>query len=76
MKPDEETNSCRGEEKKISAPDSKAEVWVIQTNKELVYKTKEKPRTMIRKQTAKGKAGAMCFKWGMKWFWKRDEKGR
>ncbi len=32
----EEANSCRGEEKKISAPDSKVEVWVIPTNEELV----------------------------------------
>ena len=36
MKLDEEANSCRGEEKKISAPDSKVEVWVIPTNEELV----------------------------------------
>ena len=36
IKLDEEANSCRGEEKKISAPDSKVEVWVIPTNEELV----------------------------------------
>lgn len=36
IKLDDEANSCRGEEKKISAPDSKVEVWVIPTNEELV----------------------------------------
>lgn len=36
IKLDEEANSCRGEVKKISAPDSKVEVWVIPTNEELV----------------------------------------
>lgn len=36
VKLDEEKNQIRGEEVKISAPDSKINVWVIPTNEELV----------------------------------------
>ena len=36
VKLDEEKNLIRGEEIKISAPDSKINVWVIPTNEELV----------------------------------------
>ena len=33
---DEEANNMRGEEKKVSKPDSKVEIWVVPTNEELM----------------------------------------
>lgn len=36
VKMDEEANNCRGEEKLISAPDSKVQVWVVPTDEEIV----------------------------------------
>ena len=33
---DEEANNMRGEEKRVSKPDSKVEVWVVPTNEELM----------------------------------------
>ena len=33
---DVEANNCRGEEKLISAPDSKVQVWVVPTDEEIV----------------------------------------
>ena len=36
VKIDEEANNMRGEEKKISKPDSKVEIWVVPTNEELM----------------------------------------
>ena len=36
IKLDPEANKSRGEIKKISAPDSKVEVWVVPTNEELL----------------------------------------
>ena len=36
IKLDPEANKVRGKEKKISAPDSKVEVWVVPTNEELM----------------------------------------
>ena len=36
VKLDPEANNCRGKERKISAPDSKVEVWVVPTNEELM----------------------------------------
>ena len=36
VKLDPEANKVRGKEKKISAPDSKVEVWVVPTNEELM----------------------------------------
>ena len=33
---DEEANNTRGEDKKVSKPDSKVEIWVIPTNEELM----------------------------------------
>ena len=36
IKLDPEANKCRGEIKKISAADSKVEVWVVPTNEELL----------------------------------------
>ena len=36
VKMDAEANNCRGEEKLISAPDSKVQVWVVPTDEEIV----------------------------------------
>ena len=36
VKLDKEANKVRGEEKLVSAPDSKVKVWVIPTNEELM----------------------------------------
>ena len=36
VKLDKEANKCRGKVQKISAPDSKVQVWIIPTNEELV----------------------------------------
>ena len=36
VKMDEEANNCRGEEKLISAKDSKVQVWVVPTDEEIV----------------------------------------
>ena len=36
VKLDAEANNCRGKERKISAPDSKVQVWVVPTNEELM----------------------------------------
>ena len=36
VKIDEEANNTHGEEKKISKPDSKVEIWVVPTNEELM----------------------------------------
>ncbi len=36
VKLDPEANNCRGKEVKISAPDSKVQVWVVPTNEELM----------------------------------------
>ena len=36
VKLDPEANKCRGKEVKISAPDSKVQVWVVPTNEELM----------------------------------------
>ncbi|MBR4698882.1 MAG: acetate kinase [Prevotella sp.] len=36
VKMDVEANNCRGEEKLISAPDSKVQVWVVPTDEEIV----------------------------------------
>ena len=36
VKMDAEANNCRGEEKLISAPDSRVQVWVIPTDEEIV----------------------------------------
>ncbi len=36
VKLDPEANNCRGKERKISAADSKVEVWVVPTNEELM----------------------------------------
>ncbi|MCR5131012.1 MAG: acetate kinase [Prevotella sp.] len=36
IKMDAEANNCRGEEKLISAPDSKVQVWVVPTDEEIV----------------------------------------
>ena len=36
MKLDPEANKVRGKEMKISAPDSKVQVWVVPTNEELM----------------------------------------
>ncbi|MBQ5378458.1 MAG: acetate kinase, partial [Prevotella sp.] len=36
IKMDEDANNSRGEEKLISAPDSKVQVWVVPTDEEIV----------------------------------------
>ena len=36
VKMDAEANNCRGVEKKISAADSKVQVWVVPTDEEIV----------------------------------------
>lgn len=45
---DVEANNMRGEEKKVSKPDSKVEVWVIPTNEELMI-AKETQRLVFSK---------------------------